>query len=101
MAMAMAMAATMMPIVHCWEEKPTILVEPRFIIWKQINDLGRMQRVTRLSIWMQQHRLRKYNIKFVYAKPDGYDGYNLGELIQAGITAGDTGVDILDSERMH
>ena len=23
--------------------------------------------------------VKKYNIKFVYAKPDGYDGYNLGE----------------------
>lgn len=41
---------------------------------------------------------QKYNVKFVYSAPDGYDGYNLAEQIQAGITSGDAGVDILDSE---
>ncbi len=36
----------------------------------------------------------KYNVKFVYSEPDGYDGYNLHELIIAGITNGNGVLDI-------
>ena len=65
MAMAMAMAATMMPM----RRKPTILVEPRFVYLETSGMiLTRMQRVTRLSIWMQQHRLRKNTILSLYTQ---------------------------------
>lgn len=70
MAMAMAMAATMMPMsTFAQEEKPTILVEPRFVYLETSGMiLTRMQRVTRLSIWMQQHRLRKNTILSLYTQ---------------------------------
>ena len=62
MAMAMAMAATMMPM-------STFAQEPRFVYLETSGMiLTRMQRVTRLSIWMQQHRLRKNTILSLYTQ---------------------------------
>lgn len=40
----------------------------------------------------------KYNVKFVYTEPDGYDGRNLSELIQTSMTSGEGAVNILDME---
>ena len=76
------------------------MAEPRFVYlgnkWNDLDPDAEGDKTQYLDAAAQVEE--KYNIKFVYAKPDGYDGYNLGELIQAGITAGDAGVDILDSE---
>ena len=101
MAMAMAMAATMMPMSTFAQEEETYDfggAEVRVFgnKWNDLDPDAEGDKTQYLDAAAQVEE--KYNIKFVYAKPDGYDGYNLGELIQAGITAGDAGVDILDSE---
>ena len=66
MAMAMAMAATMMPMSTFAQEEETYDFGGAEV--RVFGILTRMQRVTRLSIWMQQHRLRKNTILSLYTQ---------------------------------
>ena len=100
-AMALAMAGTMVPMSAFAEEEETQDFNGAEVRvfgnkWNELDPDAEGDKTQYLDAAAQIEE--KYNIKFVYSRPDGYDGYNLGELIQAGITAGDAGVDILDSE---
>lgn len=100
-AMALAMAGTMVPMSAFAEEEETYDFNGAEVRvfgnkWNELDPDAEGDKTQYLDAAAQIEE--KYNIKFVYSRPDGYDGYNLGELIQAGITAGDAGVDILDSE---
>ena len=70
MAMAMAMAATMMPMSTFAQEEETYDFGGARFVYLETSGmiLTRMQRVTRLSIWMQQHRLRKNTILSLYTQ---------------------------------
>ena len=94
-ALTLTMVGTSMSTMAFASEVPTV-IRVFGNKWNELDPEAEGDKTMYLDAAAQVEE--QFNVKFVYSKPDGYDGYNLAELVQAGITAGDAGIDILDSE---
>ena len=79
-AMALAMAGTMVPMSAFAEEEETQDFNGAEVRvfgnkWNELDPDAEGDKTQYLDAAAQIEE--KYNIKFVYSRPDGYDGYNL------------------------